>query len=411
MNRRLLAISWDMPPLSGPRAVQVSRTLKQLVPLGWESWVVAFGPRSTRYNQDRALASTLRAGEGVTIVPVPSLEERMLFRMLWRVAPPLKLLPDEKWVWIGAATRAARRLAAERRFDVLVSFAQPFSDHLAGLRIHRATGLPWVAHFSDPWTDSPYLRGAPWQRRLWKRQEADVIENADALVFVNSQTADRVMMKYPNDWRRKAHVIPHGFDCDQPEALPVPRDQRLTIVHTGRFYDGVRTPEPLLRALAALAGRRSLASELHVVFVGTASASYPRLTTQLGLDGVVEFTGRLTFAESTSWAAAADVLLVIDAPAEESLFLPSKLVDYLPAGKPILALTPVRGASADLIRALGYPVVAPDDEPAIASAVEALIVARNERRLTTSANHRDTAAQYDIRRTAAAFAQILERCA
>jgi len=32
---RLLAICWDMPPLSGPRAVQVSRTVKHLVPLGW----------------------------------------------------------------------------------------------------------------------------------------------------------------------------------------------------------------------------------------------------------------------------------------------------------------------------------------------------------------------------------------
>ena len=46
------------------------------------------------------------------------------------------------------------------------------------------------------------------------------------------------------------------------------------------------------------------------------------------------------------------MLLVIDAPADESLFLPSKLIDYLPARKPILGLTPARGASADLIRAL-----------------------------------------------------------
>src|SRR3954463_12088252 len=98
MTRRLLAISWEMPPLSGPRAVQVSRTLKHLVPLGWESSVVCFGPRSRRYNQDRELGASLRA-DGVTLVPVPSLEERLLFRTLWRVAPPLKLLPDEKWLW------------------------------------------------------------------------------------------------------------------------------------------------------------------------------------------------------------------------------------------------------------------------------------------------------------------------
>ena len=198
MSRRLLAISWDMPPLSGPRAVQVSRTLNHLVPLGWESWVVCFGPRSARYNQDPELAVRLRA-PGVRLVPVPSLEERPVFRTLWRVVPPLKLLPDEKWVWIRAAARAAQRLAAERRFDVLVSFAQPFSDHLVGLRVRRATGLPWVAHFSDPWTDSPYLRGARWQQSLWKRLEAEVVQGADALVFVNAQTAERVMRKYPTN--------------------------------------------------------------------------------------------------------------------------------------------------------------------------------------------------------------------
>jgi hypothetical protein len=90
--RRLLAISWDMPPLSGPRAVQVSRTLNQLVPLGWESSVICFGPRSNRYNQDRALATALEA-RGVTRLLVPSLEERFAFRALWRLVPPLKNMP------------------------------------------------------------------------------------------------------------------------------------------------------------------------------------------------------------------------------------------------------------------------------------------------------------------------------
>jgi glycosyltransferase involved in cell wall biosynthesis len=411
MSRRLLAISWDMPPMSGPRAVQVSRTLKHLVPLGWESWVVCFSPRSNRYNQDPELASRLRAPTGVTLVPVPSLEEHLVFRSLWRIAPPLKLLPDEKWVWIGAAARAARRVAAERRFDVLVSFAQPFSDHLIGLRVRRTTGLPWVAHFSDPWIDNPYLKGASWQRRLWQRLERDVVRDADALVFVNSQTAERVMRKYPDAWRRKAHVVPHGFDTSEPGAAPAPRDERLTIVHTGRFYDGFRTPESLLRGLATLSQRRPLARELRAVFVGTPIPAHRRLATSLGLDGIVEFTGRVPFAESVRWAAAADVLLLIDAPADESLFLPSKLIDYLPENKPILALTPQRGASADVVRALGYPVIAPDDDTGIAAAIEQLLAAKHDGRLSRSSQHDAVAAQYDIRRTAGAFAQILVQCA
>lgn len=414
MSRRLLAVSWDMPPLSGPRAVQVSRTLKQLVPLGWESWVVCFDARSARYNQDEELAARLRTPHGVTLVPVRSLEERLPFRLLWRVIPPLKLLPDEKWVWIGAAARAARRLAAERRYDVLVSFAQPWSDHLIGRRVHRATGLPWVAHFSDPWTDSPYLKGAEWQRRIWRRMEADVVREADALVFVTRQTADRVMKKYPEDWLRKVYVVPHGFDPSDRR----PDDQRggepgrpLTLVYTGRFYDGIRSPDTMLHALALLAERRPLSRELRVTFVGPPLPANRHLARRLGLDGVVEFTGRLPSAESTRRAAEADALLLIDAPAADSLFLPSKLVDYLPLGKPILGLTPSHGAAADLVRRLGYDVIPPDDVPAIALAVESLIVRHQGGGLGASPVHAAASNAYEIRQTARQFAAILDRCA
>jgi glycosyltransferase involved in cell wall biosynthesis len=411
MSRRLLAISWDMPPLSGPRAVQVSRTLKHLVPLGWESSVICFGARSRRYNQDPELASRLRA-DGVTLVPVPSLEEHLFVRTLWRVVPPLKLLPDEKWVWHGAAFAAARRLAEQQRFDAIVSFAQPWSDHLIGRRLHRATRLPWVAHFSDPWTDSPYLHGRAWQRRIWRRMEAAVVREADALVFVNARTADRVMRKYPAGWRGKSHVVAHAFDdgAATPPPTPPSADGLLHIVYTGRFYDGIRTPEGFLRALARLRAERALGRELRVSFVGTPIESHARFASTLGLDDVVQFAGRVPFAESMRRAASADVLLVIDAPADESLFLPSKLIEYLPLGKPILGLTPRCGASADVIRALGYPVIAPDDERAIADALEDLIAARQDGRLTVSPTHQHVAQQYDCRHIARAFAEILARC-
>ena len=52
---------------------------------------------------------------------------------------------------------------------------------LVGLRVRRTHRLPWVAHFSDPWVDSPYLRGSSWLRRIWQRMERDVVAQADAL--------------------------------------------------------------------------------------------------------------------------------------------------------------------------------------------------------------------------------------
>jgi glycosyltransferase involved in cell wall biosynthesis len=401
-----------MPPMSGPRAVQVSRTLNELFSLGWESTAVCFGPRSRRYHQDLELAARLRAPAGVTLVHVPSLEERLLFRALWRVVPPIKLLPDEKWVWIRRASRAALQLAAERPFDVLVSFAQPWSDHLIGLRVHRITGLPWVAHFSDPWVDSPYLRGQAWQRRIWQRMESEVVRQATAVIFVNSQTADRVMRKYPDEWRAKVHVVPHGFDPAQRQPrVAQSAEGPLRLVYTGRFYEGIRTPEPLLRALAMLMQRRPLARDLHVTFVGTPVPSHVRLASNLGLGDVVAFSGRVPFAESEQIAASSDVLLVIDAPADDSLFLPSKLIDYLPMGKPILGLTPRAGATADLLRLLDQPIAPPDNEAEIASAIEMLIAKKRGGELAVPPSFDAVAARYDIRTTTRAFANILERCA
>jgi glycosyltransferase involved in cell wall biosynthesis len=409
--RRLLAICWDMPPLSGPRAVQVSRTVRHLAAHGWHSTVVCFAARSSRYNQDVELARALDPGPGVTLERVPSPEEWLIFRTLWRVCPPVKLLPDEKWVWTGRATRAALNRHSERPFDVVVSFAQPWSDHRIGLRVHRATGLPWVAHFSDPWTDSPYLRGRAWQRKIWARMEAEVVREANALVFVNEQTRVRVMEKYPHEWRGKSWVVPHGYEPRQDVPPATGSRPYLNLVYTGRFYEGLRSPASLLRAVAALGRRRSLGDQLRLVFVGTPVPSDERLAERLGLASVVSFMGRQPFAESTRAAMEADVLVVIDAPAAESLFLPSKLIEYLPLRKPILGLTPSRGPSADLIRALGYPVVDPDDEGAIERALENLLDAKRSGLLGPSADHDAVAAEYDVRRTTAAFAEILERCA
>ena len=47
------------------------------------------------------------------------------------------------------------------------------------------------------------------------------------------------------------------------------------------------------------------------------------------------------------------MLLILDAPFKISVFFPSKLVDYIGANKPILAITP-EGSCAEIVRKLGF---------------------------------------------------------
>ena len=406
--KQLLAISWEMPPLSGPRAVQVTRTLSALGELGWQSRVICFGPRSDRYQQDYRVPVEQLSRGAVTRLPVGSPEEWFLVRALWRLYPPLKHQPDEKRVWLPGALAEARRALASAPADALVSFAQPWTDHLVALRLHQETGLPWVAHFSDPWVDSPYFTTNAWARRTATTQESAVIHAASRIVFVNRYTRDCVMAKYPAALMDKTRIVPQGFEPGPPASSPRPGGA-LRMVYTGRFYSGVRTPDTFLEALASLQRVRPLHGRLLVEFVGADMGEYERRAATLQLSGVVTFAGRVDPATARAKAAAADALLIIDAPSEgPSLFLPSKLVDYLPLRKPVIGVTPTQGPSAELLGALEYPVVDPNDISGIAAAVERLVEAHAAGRLGPSPQHDEVAQAYDINQTTRAFARVLD---
>jgi len=387
----------------GPRAAQVSSVLGELPALGWRPTIVCLAPRRGGPHWPSGIDAEPLTG--VDYVRVPSPQEWLAVRAARRFVPALRDRPDPARVWIRRATRAAIAAARARAAGVLITFAQPWSDHLVGLRVQRATGLPWVAHFSDPWVASPYA--TPKQRAIWRPMEAQVIERATALVFVTRETADATLAPYPAEWRKKVAIVPHGFD---PRRMPPPppRDParaRLRLVYTGRFYAGVRTPMPLLRAIAR---DRVLADALDVVFVGPQVDAYRADAAALGLASTMTFAGRVSAADAAAIAATADALLVIDAPsAAPSLFLPSKLVEYLPFRKPIVGITPVDGASAALLARLGCPVASPDDEDAMVTLLRRLVDRWRNGGLTVGSEFDRVAAEFDIRCTARQLSDVL----
>ena len=397
-----------MPPLSGPRAVQVTRTLLALAERGWHSRAICFDARSRRYQQDYSISPEELSGGAVRRLPVPSPEEWLFFRALWRVVPPLKHLPDEKRVWVPSAIADGRRAVRETHVDVIVSFGQPWSDHLVGLSVHRETGLPWVAHFSDPWIDSPYQGGTAWTRERAAAMEREVVATATELVFVNRQTLERVMRKYPGEWQQRAHVVPQGHDGQNGLPAAGKRTGPLKLVYTGRFYDGIRTPDLFLQAIADANRANPLQGRLDVEFVGARMEAYEQLAQALGVSTIVRFIGRTSPQEARRRAAEADALLVIDAPSDgPSLFLPSKMIDYLPMRRPILAITPREGPVAEVIGELGYTAVAPGDRAGMVTALASLVAAHEQGALGVSASHDTVSATYDIRQTTGAFEHVL----
>jgi hypothetical protein len=252
------------------------------------------------------------------------------------------------------------------------------SDHLIGLELKKRHALPWMAHFSDPWTDNPFKKYNWLTRRANVALERSVMETADLLLFTSQETIDLVMTKYEESLRTKARVVPHSYEPSQYPASVT--DSRITIRFLGDMY-GPRTPRPLFGALLNILREHEAALEgVCFEFVGSMCELNP---SALGFDelpaGLVVLRDTVRNQESLNLMTSADGLLVIDAPATMSVFLPSKLIDYIGAGKPILGITPP-GTASRLITELGGLTADPSNTCQVMDAVVSFIQLLRKRR-------------------------------
>jgi glycosyltransferase involved in cell wall biosynthesis len=408
MSRRLLALAWMMPPLIFPRSLQISRSLRAMADRGWNSTVIAVPPDNEPFAaQDPNLEKFYRGSYQIHYVePREEVQSSPLWLRIARRFSHQKNNRDANWI-----RRASVALAQEIEAEMpaaLISFAQPWVNHLVALRVKRRyKQIPWVVHFSDPWVDSPYFTPANLKAKFTAiKQEKQIISAADAVIFTTQETADLVMAKYPVSWLRKVHILTHGYDADLLGLIkPQPKTDKFSIIHTGNLYEK-REPLAFLRALATLRIEKP-AARLHVRFVGYATQVMQDMVKQLDLGDIVSLSPSVSFLDSLAIAQSADLLLVIDAPAEHSVFLPSKTVDYLSLRRPIAALTPPAGASARILGSLGFPVVDPMNEVGILAMLCSSIALWEKGEIATPLPQEDLLRAFDIRKVVVNFESII----
>ena len=176
------------------------------------------------------------------------------------------------------------------------------------------------------------------------------------------------------------------------------------------LYSGAHGISHALTRLADAADR--LRDErVHFAFVGEGAAKdeLRARVAELGL-GNVTMLPSVRSDEMPALVAAADICLV---PLRNvplfSTFIPSKMFEYMAAGRPIVAS--VRGEAAEILHRAGSVVVEPEDADAIAEALRKLAgdpalraeIGRDQRRFV--------AEHFDRRVLAGTYHRILENVA
>lgn len=379
----IFAILYVYPPLQTPATMCYVKLLEGLRKNGSKVTVLTVNPDSFYFpgggTVDPDLVNLLPDGivnhavwswEGNPVVR--RLQENDLsHRLLHRFFEPRKV------EWTYPAKRLLDQLDFSG-FDLILSCSQPHCNHLLGSYLKRRTGKPWLAYFSDPWTDNVYAnfrseKILDYNRRL----EGEVIRDADSVMFTTEEMKNLVMKKYPAEWAGKCGSLPHSFVPEWYELEQAPQEVKkaeLTLIHTGHFY-GPRTPLPLLHALARLDSKVPLAGRVEVRLYGTMEQQY-RDYIDANLAEVVSVRAPVPYLQSLAAMRQADYLLLVDAPlagTNESVFLPSKLVDYLGSGRPIIGITPRHGASARVLTETGNMVCDVLDQEDICRLLESVV--------------------------------------
>jgi hypothetical protein len=414
MTKDVLFVSWCPLKLLRPRAFQVSRAAKALRLRKWRPYLIC----SDFANDIDLFDSEIEAWHRASFVKVRAFTDpafldhsaqqggtKSAVRLGWGRRPRNNKNHEP---WTDAAAAAARRWCRWRRRPIVMSFGQPWASHIAVLAAKQARPqLRWAAHFSDPWVDNPYVpqRSGP-ELEAARRQEREVVEQADAVVFVTEDAADLVMRKYPPEWRHKVHVISHLLDLDwqPPLSFGPANSDRLRLLHTGNLYNGIRAPNGLFETLSDYHSDAPFTFR----FVGWAPDSALKSLGDASRRGLISWTSPLYYSPCLKEMAGADVLVVIDADFAASPFLPSKIFDYLLFDKPMLGLTPANSATARFLKQLGYPVVGPNDVGGIRETLEKLIQMWRGGQLQPTAAHHEARRACDVRAAGLRYAELAE---
>jgi glycosyltransferase involved in cell wall biosynthesis len=253
--------------------------------------------------------------------------------------------------WGLSALKVAKKLTSKSNYDIIISRAIPDYAHIAALLIHKHAGIPWIANWNDPTPNHkfppPYGKGPASSlssdRRDWYQA---ICEQCSWHTFPSERLREYMCSYLPGQLKTKSSTIPHvatekfsfapvshnGFSVCYAGSVSPPRE--ITV-----FLEGAKRFSKIIKNTGSF----------HVRFIVDRPDIVADCATNMGIGDIIKIEASRPYSQMPQALAKSDVLVIIEAPLTEGIFMPGKLVDYVQIGRPILALSPVVGTINDIV--------------------------------------------------------------
>lgn len=261
--------------------------------------------------------------------------------------------------WGGHMAAQATRRLPPAKCGLVLSFGG--FCHIAALNYADATNIPIIANWNDPFPSliapPPYGDGPNRPLPTCYGNLLTTIGCTAAWHIFPSERLRSYMLKFlPKAAEVRSSVIPH-IACEMPPQRSCADGRPFTITHAGGLLP-YRRVDVFFEGLSRFLVRQRSDSDFRAVFIGSQGSALHAMACRYGVDQACQFLPEMDHERCARQLADSDALLVIEAQMRESIFLPTKFVDYAQTRKPILAVVPKQSTIADLINNYGGGVLA-----------------------------------------------------
>lgn len=370
--KKVLFISYYWPPSGGSGVQRPLKFVKYLRDFGWEP-IVYTAQNGEVPEIDYSLLKDVP--QDLTVLKQPIIEPYSIYKIFagqnkkekidpnffsrkkvgWKDKLAIWIrsnffIPDARMWWINPSAKFLIKYVRENKIDAIISTGPPHSMHLIAMQVKRATGLPWLADFRDPWTNIDYFKNlilTESARNKHHRLEKEVLAEANKVVMVGETWRQELELIA----QRPVELITNGYDSSDFELNPAPAlDEKFSIVHLGMFSKG-RNHEVFWQAIKQLSDENeAFKNDIQLKFYGKYDVSAIEYMQKYQLEYCTQFFEYIPHNEIIKVQYSSQVLYlsVNDTPNVKGI-MTGKVFEYMAVKRPILCIGPHDGDASKII--------------------------------------------------------------
>ena len=356
INNKILIISYYWPPAGGSGVQRWLNFSNQLSKKGWD--VTVFTALNAKYPIiDNKLSKTINSSLKVVKIPIfeptrflksnksENINSNNFFtKILFWVRANL-FFPDSRMFWIKKVSRQATDYINQNNINCLITTAPPFSVHLIGLNIKKATNVKWISDFRDPWSDFFQLKLLPlltFQIKRHAKAERQCLKFSNAVLT----TSPTLTSKY-SKVNENSHTVFNGFDS----FIQSKDSNKFLFMYSG-VMKSVQNPKNLWFVLEEISKEnKSFFQDLKVRIIGDIDDEIKSELNGKLIGSKVKFEKYLEREELDKEISKSKILILSSVNLDSvDNIIPGKLYYYFSIKRPILGFSSINSDVSEIIK-------------------------------------------------------------